>query len=123
MSIRISRTNRDFQVPIQGTTFTLRRITPDQDQRLRNKHTKRGQLNAVLYAVEKLEHAVVGWDTIDVDGEPTGYDKALIQHFPDTLMADLLEAVNEGLDPLAPSSRTTSPPSGESPTGSAPTGV
>ncbi len=121
MPIRIIRPGKDFQVTIEGTTFTLRRLSLEVDQRLRNNHTKRGVTDLMFYAIDKLEHAIVGWDTIDVDGVSTGSDKNWIHDFPDSLQVKLLEALDEGADPLASSSRTTSPSSSAGPSGSEPT--
>lgn len=72
MAIRITPPGRPFPVTIEGTTFTLRRLSPQEDQRLRHAHTHKGRFEALLYAVAKLEACIVGWDAIEVDGVPTG---------------------------------------------------
>ena len=121
MPIRITRPGKDVQLTIDGTVFTVRRIPVEEDTRLRKQHTKRGDLDALSYAIAKLELCVVGWSSIDVDGEPTAFDRALIPYLPDSVQAQLLEAISEGLDPFMRGSTLTSPPSGGTPSGAGPT--
>lgn len=121
MPIRITKPGKDFKLAIEGTTFTVRRIPVEEDARLRKHYTKRGDLDTLSYAIAKLGHCVVGWDSLDVDGEPTGFDCALIQYLPDSVQAQLLEAIAEGLDPFGPGSTPISPSSNETPSGAGPT--
>lgn len=108
MAIRISRIGRDFKAEIEGTTFTLRRLTPEQETAIMREHSKRGSTDYLMVAIGKLEAGVVGWDQIIVDGEPIGYDRALIREFPDELRVRLLEELARGqADPLVNGSKVT----------------
>lgn len=108
MAIRMVTTGRDFTVNIDGTVFTLRRITPDQDSALQRQHSRRNELQVVAYAIAKLEATVLNWDQIVVDGEPVGFKKELIAQFPENLRIRLLEELNQGggPDPLPKSAGT-----------------
>lgn len=109
MAIRISRLGREYKAEIEGTTFTLRRLTPEQETAIMREHSKRGQTDFLMVAISKLEQGVIGWDQIIVDGEPVGFDKSLIREFPDELRVRLLEELARGqADPLANGSKATS---------------
>lgn len=106
MAIRITKSGKEFKKTIDGTTFALCRLSTEEDTALQRAHQRRGNLDVMPYAVAKLEKAVRGWDTIIVDGDEVGFDRALIKEFPDSLRVALLEALDAGEDPLAPSSGT-----------------
>lgn len=109
MAIRITKQGQRFKKTIQGTTFELQRLTTQQLQDLQSKHTKKGQVHAEYFVDDKLRTGVIGWDALDVDGVATPYDPALIAHLPESVKGQLIDALNEGPDPLESPSATTSP--------------
>lgn len=112
MSIDVVSTSRDFKRVISDVEFTLRRLTEAEEQRLAREYTRRGERDWTAYMSAKLKLVVRGWGRgVVVDGEERAFDADLLYALPDSVKAEIFEAVSEG----RPGSPT--PPAGPSSSG------
>lgn len=120
MPIRIVKHGQTYSKAIQGAVFTLRRESLQRRQELVDEYLQRpGQPPRMLLFVEaRLQEALVGWTGVtDQGGREVPFDKALVGVLPDAVRSELNDALNQGPDPLASSSATTSPSCDATPNG------
>ena len=110
MPIRIIRPGREFPVEIGDATFTVRRMT-DEEQLAFDAAYPVGSPNRGQAFIKAV---IVGWSNVVIeDGQAVAFDPALLIHLPyEGVLEPILARLRGGLDPLAArASSATLPPS------------
>lgn len=98
MPIRIVPCGDQFTKTIEGVEFTLRRLSEEEDFALKREHTSRGLLDQAAYSRGLLRAAVRGWSEgiTTSDSKPYTYAQDRVWSLPDSIRAQIIEAVVEG---------------------------
>lgn len=112
MPIKIIPCGSAFTKTIEGVEFMLYRLSAQEDLELKREHTTRGIIDNASYTQGLLEKGVRGWGPgiRTQDDQPFEYAPDRTWSLPDTVRAQILNAVMEG--------RPTNEPESNSPAGS-----
>jgi len=109
MPIRIVPCGNEFTKLIEGVAFTLRRPSEEEDLALKREHTSRGLLDQAGYSRGLLRVTVRDWGEgiTTADGQPYHYAVDHVWSLPDSIRAQIIEAVIEGRPTHEPGSSSS----------------
>ena len=96
MSVKLVSKTEKFVYDYDGAKFYYRRISANDVNQLRKKHTStRGVLDDVTFGENLLGDYVIGWENVlGDDSKPVAFDKELIYSLPSPLLIELISRIN-----------------------------